>query len=176
MWVCCSIIMHWNTKVKSKKKKAIKENFVEQRFLIWVDGQWQDLNWWSTLCQRSKKENTHKTVLTSCHNNEIEREKKRGNLGRSSDINFFFCVMVGAHYPLCRYRGDTASRIYVNRCTLMQSRRRKRGHSEQRERKIWEGRRDAVGRPDILGFESLQRRGNVTSLGQTHLSKSERVS
>lgn len=42
--------------------------------------------------------------------------------------------------------------------------------------KIWEGRRDAVGRPDILGFYFLQRRGHVTSLGQTHLSKSHRVS
>lgn len=88
----------------------------------------------------TKKRKIHTKQLWQAVTTMKLREKKRitrGNSGRSSDINtVFFCVMAVAQYPLCRYRGDMASRSYVYRYTLMRPRIRKRGHSERRGKEM----------------------------------------
>lgn len=106
------------------------------------------------------------------------REKKRGNLGWSSDINtvFFF-----AWWPLPTIHSAVTVETQHLASTWTGARSCSRAEDREvtvsgGEKKTWEGRPDAVGQPDILGFEFLQRRGHVTSLGQTHLSKSGRVS
>lgn len=71
-----------------------------------------------------------------------------------------------------------ASRIYANRCALMQSPGGKRSQWAGTKKKKKDGKSDGTQRDSLTfwGFERLWRRGSVTPPGWTHLSKSQWIS